>query len=121
MNREYDESAELTHYVWHNYSQLAEDWERHAMRGFAAREKSIAADEPQRRLLAKWSASDDPRVIAALQLPPAEFRRRTAVRIVEDHPNEAIVNRCPQCDRIVRTPAAQQCFWCGHDWHAVSR
>ncbi len=27
------------------------------------------------------------------------------------------VNRCSQCSRIVRTPKAKQCLWCGHDWH----
>jgi hypothetical protein len=26
-------------------------------------------------------------------------------------------NRCPKCNRIVRTPHARQCLWCGHDWH----
>jgi hypothetical protein len=29
------------------------------------------------------------------------------------------INRCPQRNRIVRTPRARQCFWCGHDWHHV--
>jgi hypothetical protein len=27
------------------------------------------------------------------------------------------VNRCPKCNRIVRTRLARQCLWCGHDWH----
>ncbi len=26
-------------------------------------------------------------------------------------------NRCPVCNRIVKTPASRQCLWCGHDWH----
>ena len=32
-------------------------------------------------------------------------------------PSAAFVNRCPACNRVVRTPEAKQCFWCGHDWH----
>jgi hypothetical protein len=27
------------------------------------------------------------------------------------------VNRCRMCQRVVRTPLAKQCFWCGNDWH----
>lgn len=26
------------------------------------------------------------------------------------------VNRCPSCARVVRTPVARLCLWCGHDW-----
>jgi hypothetical protein len=26
-------------------------------------------------------------------------------------------NRCPACRRIVVSPEARQCLWCGHDWH----
>ena len=28
------------------------------------------------------------------------------------------VARCPQCNRILRTPNARQCRWCYHDWHS---
>ncbi|XZE48173.1 hypothetical protein SH248x_001221 [Planctomycetaceae bacterium SH248] len=27
------------------------------------------------------------------------------------------VNRCLRCERIVATPQARQCLWCGNDWH----
>jgi hypothetical protein len=30
------------------------------------------------------------------------------------------VARCPACNRVLRTPEAKQCFWCGHDWHKHS-
>ena len=30
------------------------------------------------------------------------------------------INRCPSCNRIVRTPQARQCFWCGHEWRTPS-
>jgi len=28
------------------------------------------------------------------------------------------ISRCPVCERIVKTPLARQCLWCGHDWHS---
>ena len=30
-----------------------------------------------------------------------------------------VVNRCPACGRVVQTPAAKQCLWCGHGWHGT--
>ncbi|MBJ6760071.1 hypothetical protein JGU66_04800 [Myxococcaceae bacterium JPH2] len=38
-------------------------------------------------------------------------------RVLKDHAQDIHINRCGQCNRIVRTPKARQCFWCGYDWH----
>jgi hypothetical protein len=27
-----------------------------------------------------------------------------------------IINTCPQCGQLARTPLAKQCRHCGHDW-----
>jgi hypothetical protein len=27
--------------------------------------------------------------------------------------------RCPDCRRVVKTPEARQCLWCGYDWHSA--
>ena len=32
---------------------------------------------------------------------------------------QVVVNRCPECSRIVKTPLARQCLWCGYDWHGA--
>ena len=31
---------------------------------------------------------------------------------------ETYINRCPKCQKIVRTQSAKQCCWCFHDWHS---
>jgi hypothetical protein len=42
---------------------------------------------------------------------------REVRRILGEHTATHRINRCPRCHRVVRTPLARQCFWCGHDWH----
>jgi len=32
---------------------------------------------------------------------------------------EIVINNCPKCGRLARTPSAKQCRYCGHDWHLV--
>ena len=60
---------------------------------------------------------DDDAVIAAFQLPYATRSKNAVSRVIEEHRTQIKENRCPACDRIVRTPAARQCLWCGHAWH----
>ena len=60
---------------------------------------------------------DDDSVFAAFQ-HPHETRSDTAVsRVVNDLRHQIMENRCPICHRILQTPAAQQCLWCGQAWH----
>jgi hypothetical protein len=63
---------------------------------------------------------DDQEVEAALSEGFQPFRRRVCERILSDPASTSQLNRCPSCRKIVRTPKAQQCFWCGHDWHGES-
>ena len=46
------------------------------------------------------------------------FKASVADRIkTEIASGRVVVNRCPGCSRIVKTPLARQCLWCGRDWH----
>ncbi len=42
--------------------------------------------------------------------------RRIAQRVYDQHKNE-IINLCPSCGKLARTPNSQQCRHCGYDWH----
>ncbi len=59
----------------------------------------------------------DPEVAAALAGDFDEYIVRAAERMVREHPNSIVVNCCPACGKIVRTPKARPCLWCGHGWH----
>lgn len=39
-----------------------------------------------------------------------------AKRILAEH-GEEIINLCPKCGALARTPLAKQCRSCFHDWH----
>jgi hypothetical protein len=40
-----------------------------------------------------------------------------AARVERDHAPEMYFHTCPKCGGLCRTPKAQQCFHCHHDWH----
>lgn len=37
-----------------------------------------------------------------------------ATRIIKEHPE--VINNCPQCNRLARTPKAKQCRHCLYTW-----
>jgi hypothetical protein len=111
---EYDEDRELTRYVWDYFSNRMTDFERQVGLAIIGRQKAANAGADAAHLLAvRWGRTDDPEINAALADGSEEFRRRVCSRVLA----EVFVNRCPRCNRVVRTPQARQCFWCGFDWH----
>lgn len=116
----YDDESELTRYIWNNFEPLMTDFERRVGRAILARQKAVAArgESTKRMLSTRWGLVGDAEVDSALAAGPEPFRRSVGKRILLEC-GEAIVNRCPRCSRVVRTPRARQCLWCGHDWHAT--
>jgi hypothetical protein len=115
----YDDEAEVTRYIWENYSLLMTEFEQRVGLAIVGRAKAASTDHPQmsRMLDKRWGKAGDPDFESALADGPDAFRRRVAHRLLIERANEILINRCPTCDRIVRTPKAKQCFWCGFDWH----
>jgi hypothetical protein len=119
--RVYDEEESLTRYVWEYYTPLMTDLERRVGGVIFARAKaeSYGNREMWDEILKRWASVGDPEVEAALKDGPKTFRRRVKDRLLRDHPDELPINRCPRCSRIVRTPKARLCLWCGYDWHSL--
>jgi hypothetical protein len=57
------------------------------------------------------------RPTTAEDLRLAGVRRRVAERVLRDHADDVVLNRCPRCDGLCRTPQARQCFRCNQSWH----
>jgi hypothetical protein len=117
---QYDEDSELTRYVWEHYRPLMTDFERRVGSTILGRAKAASVDSSPalaRMLSERWGAAGDPEVENALAEGAEAFRRRVCRRLLGEHGSEVFINRCPSCGRVVRTPGARQCFWCGHDWH----
>lgn len=117
----YDEQAEIRRYIWGYCKHLITEFEKRVDRAALAREKADGPHhEARARLFERWSLACDPDVDSALSAGWESFRRSVCRRILTEC-GDTILNRCPRCRRIVRTPRARQCFWCGHGWHGPSR
>ena len=112
----YDDDRCLTNYIWDNYSSLLTDAEKLAAKTIRIQSKlpdafgrSITTEElvPQ----------PSPEVAQLLANGDKEFRRIAAARVLRENGGDLTINRCSKCNRIVRTPQARQCLWCGHNWH----
>jgi ribosomal protein L40E len=62
--------------------------------------------------------SNDENVLKLLENGYKHYKVLVATRIYSEHKNEFQLNLCPKCNKIARTPWAQQCRFCFHDWHS---
>lgn len=135
---EYDEERELGIYVWANYRELFDPVEQyvhdHARSPEFERIRArlwlhVRARDPARaarkRLWHSYRRALRQRAVLELAwrlrvnaTSGAEVERAALLRVLREHAARICVNRCPLCARVVRTPRARQCLWCGHDWHA---
>ena len=120
--QDYDEESILFRYVWRHCRNLMTDLERRTDRAAGVRSKALASrsmgnDNLARKLLDGWGCVGDPAVESELQGGLDAFRQRVVFRLLADPRCQALINRCPRCRRVVATPQARQCLWCGFDWH----
>lgn len=119
----YDDDEALTDYVWRNYRHLMSEEEISAYKALigAAKIDDYTEDGvPPRN--AEWFRThfgrlDDPVVARQLTDGRETFYRRVRDRLLQERTDDVFVNRCGGCNRIVVTPLAKQCLWCGYDWH----
>ena len=117
----YDDSEQLTVYLWRNYRYLLTSLESLADRALLAEAKAAhSSPEMAKRLQERWGAQNNPDVIAALADGGDTFRERVRDRMMKECRDSITLNRCPICARLVETPKARQCLWCGHDWHPAT-
>jgi hypothetical protein len=117
----YDEPQVLAAYLWRNYATLFEPSDRIVMKALIGEAKASLVDSPTyaERLRELFGTIRTAAVAAQLADGESEFQRRACAKLLASHAKEVIVNCCPSCSRIVRTPRARQCLWCGHDWHSA--
>jgi hypothetical protein len=121
----YDEADELRQYMLRNWGEFMTPLERQAQWLAVLREKANYPDAStlvQKELRATYDreVTDEARKLIGENLNDVRrFQDQVANRIHAELATGALKpNRCPACDRIVKTPKARQCLWCGHDWHS---
>jgi len=112
---------ETADYIMSHFSNLQNDKEKLANRHTSS---IVKLDYPNANLDATtriykkigW-LTDDEDALALVKLGEEGFKLKVANRILSEHKNEVVMNYCPKCNRLARTPSAKQCRHCGHDWH----
>jgi hypothetical protein len=115
--------ADVAEYLIKYYSFLLTDTERLALKHLQHNEKLLANEDTESRermremyLRMGWLTSDA-RVLTLLQDGQEMFIQRAAQRIYAENGGEQLLNTCPACNRLARTPQARQCRYCNFDWH----
>jgi hypothetical protein len=110
---------ETAHYIIRYFSSFMSENERRAWKHWSTTYKMGEKPSPARiRLsLKKGWLTDDPNILSLLENGYDQFELDTAQRILKENPDSILLNNCPNCSRLTRTPNAKQCRHCGFDWH----
>src|SRR5262245_25683244 len=131
---DYDETIELRRYIrmhlqklahadeWNAYRELEKQagsaWDTfRALEGQAGSEQQWDIGEAD---LGKESLSEIEADATDL-IDRLEMHRQKLENVIFDRVSKSndapLVHRCRACQRVLRSSKAQQCFWCGADWH----
>ena len=121
MKDAYDESRVLTGYVWQHYRDLFTEFERKVSDRIVIEMKTKhSPPEVLAERLARLWGPPDAAVTATLEKGHWAFLDRVRDRILAEEGDRVVINRCPMCQWVAKTPKAKQCWWCYHDWHGAA-
>lgn len=112
----YNEERELRRYVIQWCRELMTELENNVIVCSQLTPESWDSEDPQVRTKVTGLGLN-PESRAVLDLGIEEARQWVVDHVLDREGDRVCVLRCPSCDRILRTPKARQCLWCGHDWH----
>lgn len=108
---------EVTYYIFNYRKDLLTEEENSAYRHLSVSQNiDYVESENQKKALRKLLSTDE-NVLKLLEDGGNEFYKRTVERVFRDNPNNEILNLCPKCNALARTPKAKQCPKCYFSWH----
>lgn len=108
---------EITYYIFNYRQDLLTAEENFAYRHLSVSQNiDFVESENQRKLMRKWLSTDN-NVLKLLENGENEFYKLTVERVFQDNPDKEILNLCPKCNALARTPKAKQCPKCYFSWH----
>jgi hypothetical protein len=139
MDNEYDDEAVLNRYIRIHYWHFFSYFEKQVTNTVISRSKAVAYSNPNNsddaleqfylnpnnlQNLTKLNLEQlkifgdigNPLIDAALENGTEAFFDKVCKKILSEYRDEIFINRCEKCQRIVRTPIARMCVWCGHSW-----
>ena len=125
---EYNDEHAVQEYLNHYWCGYMTDFERRCSdlghRYLKAKHFKDMGFKDMGGIESEWKSNSNAAIRSALGDDLASFEdlksfcHRAHERIlIAFQTGELIVNRCPRCGRVARTPRARQCQWCKHDWH----
>lgn len=72
--------------------------------------------EMYKEKMEKAHRTPDAKADALVALGEEVLNQQIAERLFTHHKDQ-ILNTCPRCEKLARTPLAKQCRHCGFDWH----
>lgn len=110
---------ELERYIIANCRQYFLKEEHQALMRLSVLEEGKLSFE--KSSLAEWKIEQiygfqNPKTNELVALGGNGASKQIAQRIYDNHKHD-ILNQCPICGKLARTPEAEQCRHCGHDWH----
>ena len=118
----YNDDAVLTEYVLRHYDRYLTAAEGRGIcktpltHKAAVELKCLYFDQ---HLDERYGPVTDQEIADALADGRDSLRIRTRDRLLREYSDTIVINRCPQCKRIVRSPMSKQCQWCKHKWHGT--
>ncbi len=115
---EYKEEQVLTRYIWNHYRHLMAPEELQLGKAIIGLEKANSASDPdtQQKMREKFSGQGNLPIETLLSDGFDSYRESVARRILSENAESVFINRCPKCHKIVGTPKARLCKWCGYNW-----
>jgi hypothetical protein len=117
-------NREAAHYIVRFHAHLMTDAERRAqshlfatMKATMGRSDVTAQKEARNSKAYSRMLSEDPDILRLTGDGYEAFQERTARRILQECGDKVVLNCCPRCAALARTPTARQCRSCGWDWH----
>jgi len=110
---EYDDALEVENFLREHFRSFMT-----AKESQAVEEQTRALIESSTYLLQTHTSKEQLRSAKKLKDEINAIQNDALERVRRDYwAGRLQVNRCPECSRVVKTPLAKQCLWCGHDWH----
>ena len=110
-------TPELIDYIITYYLNLFTDKEKAAYKHYHTLLKHEDSEPLVRNAILKHWGTNDKETLKFLDSGYESFKSIVAERIFKERLNELVINNCPNCNRLARTPNAKQCRFCGFDWH----
>ncbi|MBW3625651.1 MAG: hypothetical protein KY468_19840 [Armatimonadetes bacterium] len=116
---DYNDEEVMIRYVWEYCTHAMTDFEMQVNFCIHIRAKAEINENPNfaEKILEWKGLLRNAYIEEALKNGPKRFRQRVKDRLLRECPDQIFINRCPSCGRIVRTPKARLCLWCGYAWH----